>query len=784
MKTETNPSRGEPAKAAHVELILQQIASLPTLSPVAVRIMRIAQSGEADLREVARLIESDPAVTARVLALCRRADMGVSKKITTVDRAVVMLGLEAVRAALLSVEIHEAFGHTIEKTDPATLRRRSGDEAPPADPSGFSRRELWRHCLGVACAAETIAEIHPAGFPGLSPQEAFVAGLLHDLGKLALDALLPKSYQKVASLSAERRLNIAEVERRVLGLDHHAAGKRLAEHWGLPHALQDVMWLHGQPFALLPDVPHRPLVALVTIADALARRLHLGWSGNHGPSEDFASLCTPCGVVPAQAENAQALILERMSERARDLGVDEAPSAAVLVECITRANSQLGAVSAQLEQRARESRRSTDALGIIARFLSSEDHARSGAVAVGHCLRSAAEVIGPGYAAIITQARESAPWTLHVHDASTGRVSSVGLTPPGGAESLAAFAGEGALGTRRAAVLTWLSGEVAARGGPPDLHVIPMLLSASSLSAVLVHERAPAGAEIGAPGLSALAAAWGASIASALRHDGARRLSEQLAEVNRELAEAQNKLVEQRSMLRLGELAAGAAHEMNNPLTVISGMAQMLSDSARTTDQKTASAAIVSASEKLTELITSLHLFADPPKPHRAPADLAELLAGAVRSARQRVAQSGRARPPQVRPEIVCDPSIGRALIDRSQISLAVTELIVNALQAGPRRLVQVRAQIDPFDGRLVIAVSDDGSGMSSHALEHAFDPFFSELPAGRRTGLGLTRARRYVDLHGGELTLESVPGKGTTARLALPDWRPAARTDAVERAA
>jgi signal transduction histidine kinase len=121
---------------------------------------------------------------------------------------------------------------------------------------------------------------------------------------------------------------------------------------------------------------------------------------------------------------------------------------------------------------------------------------------------------------------------------------------------------------------------------------------------------------------------------------------------------------------------------------------------------------------------------------------------------------------------VSCEPGIGTAVIDQNQIALAIAELIVNGVQANPRRGVDVRAGVDGFDGRLVITVTDDGAGMSPTALEHAFDPFFSELAAGRRPGLGLTRARRYVDLHGGEVTLESTPGKGTTARIILPEWR------------
>ena len=95
------------APSGHIDLVLQQIDELPTLSSIAVRVMTLSEEEHADLREIARVVESDPALSAKMLALCRRADRGVANRITTIDRAVVMLGMEAVRSALLSVEVND-----------------------------------------------------------------------------------------------------------------------------------------------------------------------------------------------------------------------------------------------------------------------------------------------------------------------------------------------------------------------------------------------------------------------------------------------------------------------------------------------------------------------------------------------------------------------------------------------------------------------------------------------------------------------------------------------------
>jgi signal transduction histidine kinase/HD-like signal output (HDOD) protein len=748
----------------HVDLILHEIGSLPTLSTIAVKVMRLASGGDADLREIARLIESDPALTAKVLALCRRADLGMSRRITTVDRAVVMLGLEAVRAALLSVEIHEVFSHALEKGRPAP---------PTADPA-VDRKELWRHSIAVASAAELLAESNTPAMAGHTPQEAFLAGLLHDLGKVALDALLPLTYERVAALARERGLNIAEVERRVIGLDHHAAGKRLAEHWGLPHALQDVMWLHGQPAKLLPDVPHRALISVVTLADAQVRALHLGWCGNYAPLEDRAALLADTGFKAPDAPGWERTLIERVAQRCRDMGMDDAAPAGLMLESLARANAHLGQVTALLDRRAREAQRSETALTHAAKFLSGEAGRRTLTAALTDTGRHAAEVIGGPFLAIVTEVREGSPWLLH-HVTRSDAVSHSTLTPPTDLGSLSLLTTGESTGTKHAALVAWLAEQIRDEGPARALRVIPLVGSGGGLSAVLLHSNENAQQLLGCKGLDALAAAWGASLASASRHDGARRLGEQLADANRRLAEAQSKLVEQRSMVHVCQIAAGAAHEMNNPLTVISGKAQVLIESLREPEKQAAAVAIVRAADKLTELITSLHLFADPPRPKRAPANLPELLHRAVKSARQRAASvSAAQRLRAANINISCDRAVPTASVDAEQITQAVTELVVNALQASPKNQINVRAQADPFDDRLIISVTDDGSGMSASALEHATDPFFSELPAGRRTGLGLTRARRYADLHGGELTLQSEPGKGTVARIILPDWRDA----------
>src|ERR1051325_260238 len=97
----------DPARARQVELILERVQTLPTLSPVAARLLSIGTIDEVLIADVVKIIESDPALSPRILGLCRKADRGLGDRITTVKRAVLMLGIESVRSAALSVSVYD-----------------------------------------------------------------------------------------------------------------------------------------------------------------------------------------------------------------------------------------------------------------------------------------------------------------------------------------------------------------------------------------------------------------------------------------------------------------------------------------------------------------------------------------------------------------------------------------------------------------------------------------------------------------------------------------------------
>jgi len=191
----------ELSKPRRIELILRQIESLPTLPVVATRLLALTARDDSETRQVIDLISADPALTAKVLALCRTADKGIRQDTLTIERAVLLLGFSAIRNAVLSVKVFEMF-------DPSAEPVAGGAETAPVN-NPFDRVAFWSHSLAVAVLAEQIAAGH-RGDAELDPSEAFVCGLLHDVGKLALHHVLPKSFARVVELADLNHGNIAE----------------------------------------------------------------------------------------------------------------------------------------------------------------------------------------------------------------------------------------------------------------------------------------------------------------------------------------------------------------------------------------------------------------------------------------------------------------------------------------------------------------------------------------------------------------------------------------------
>lgn len=231
------------------------------------------------------------------------------------------------------------------------------------------------------------------------------------------------------------------------------------------------------------------------------------------------------------------------------------------------------------------------------------------------------------------------------------------------------------------------------------------------------------------------------------------------------MKDLEEKLIEIRCMAATGELAAGAAHELNNPLAIISGRAQLLQDQEPDADKQKALNVIVEQATRASDIITELMDFAKPVRPQRKTIDLNEFMTASAEG----FIQAHQLKPSQIRAEV--GEEAAKVYCDRQQLAAAFKEIFTNALEAtGARELeLVVRTIAEDTGDNIQIRIQDNGPGMEPKVLSKAIDPFFSARKAGRGRGLGLSRAYRYIQSNNGNLWLESTQGMGTTAFIRLP---------------
>lgn len=241
-------------------------------------------------------------------------------------------------------------------------------------------------------------------------------------------------------------------------------------------------------------------------------------------------------------------------------------------------------------------------------------------------------------------------------------------------------------------------------------------------------------------------------------HDITHRL-----EIEAQQQALQAQLQQTQKMESLGGLAGGVAHDMNNVLSAILGLASATL-AAQSTDSpiRRALETIIKAAERGGKMVNSLLSFA-----RRSPSEFRELDMNALLQEESHLLE--RTTLAKVRLVMELAPDLHPILGDPSALSHALMNLCVNAVDAMPERGTLTLQTWNGDDGWIEVVVADTGTGMPKDILDKALDPFFTTKEQGKGTGLGLSLAHATVMAHGGQMALESEPGRGTRVRLRFP---------------
>lgn len=241
-----NPPVDSPPHRVPPERLARQIADLPALPAIVHDLLKNVKSAEADVNVVARKVSLDQALSAKILRFANSPVYGLQARVTTIQQAITLIGIDAVRRVALA----------------ATLK----NHLPSGQCTGVDFVSLWRHAIATAVCARALAwHLH------VNQDYAFTAGLLHDIGRLMLATHFRTEYEAVAAYRTAHDCQWLDAERAVMGIDHTTAGEVLADHWKFSDSIRHAIAGHHNP----EHQKVHSLASIVHVANAIVHALDL-----------------------------------------------------------------------------------------------------------------------------------------------------------------------------------------------------------------------------------------------------------------------------------------------------------------------------------------------------------------------------------------------------------------------------------------------------------------------------------------------------------------------------
>ncbi len=279
-----------------VDTALAKIGDLATLPEVTIKIIEIVEDAKSTARDLHDVIKNDPALSVKVLKVVNSAFYGLPGQVASVDRAIILLGLSAIKNIAIAASIARLF-----------KGKRISEE--------FSASDLWRHSVAVAVAARSLAKCSP--HPGMT-DEIFVAGLIHDIGTLVERQTYPDEFADVINKCHGSDINFLECERELIGADHQAFGVGLTTKWKFPRHLRAAVGFHHNPESL--SVELRNMATLIQVADIMSCQEKVGFYLSAQGGEITPAMLESLAITQEQCDEVREGLPEQLADAEATLG--------------------------------------------------------------------------------------------------------------------------------------------------------------------------------------------------------------------------------------------------------------------------------------------------------------------------------------------------------------------------------------------------------------------------------------------------------------------------------
>jgi putative nucleotidyltransferase with HDIG domain len=730
-----------------VELAVGELDSLSVQPCVAVQYLTQLLQGRFSPASLAELIESEPALAAATLALAQQTSTVPVGQRHAVRLVLDRLDADAVRDALLAAKVTAAFEIEF------------AQDQPPAP----ARTDLDRHCIATALCAQRLAE---TAAPDVDPQLAYTAGLLHDLGKLVLQDIMPKSLAAITQQAQATNASLYTVEQNHLGTNHALLGKRLAQRWRLPEEIRHAMWLHHVDAAALAGrFPGARIALLVWAADHLARAAGIGHSGSFDAPALPERIARFTGVPAARQEEIQSELPEEVRRRAELLGLDMPNPTARYCDLIQTIAAQLSSQHTEQANYCRELQTHSGHLTFAQEFQASIDAGVDAIDVAAEFARRWQRYFQTGAVCLYLPTQEAVDVVVvealgHSRKLVLETPADEPLIPPPIAARFALVpAGN---------YIDWLVEQLETDFDLGRTRLVPLLARGNAAAVLAFEVNLPGDIDFFADRFETAASMAGVVLDLALARGRAERLAEQLAPVT-PLTEAPTAAPAPAPsptadpVEALAEMAAGIAHELNNPLSVIAGRAQLLAESEPDEQKKDTLEQIREKTGEASGIVDDLMSFAKPSAPRTKKTPIRQIIDEAIELARQKTYVE------HVNAQVEAAEDLPEVSVDSGQVVSAVANVIANAIEAYADAMGPVKITAEPTAAGVAVRIADLGCGMDADTARKATHPFYSAKPAGRKRGMGLAYADRLLELNQAALKIESRLEEGTTITITLP---------------
>ncbi len=270
-----------------VKEVTEKAMDLPVLPATAQKVLSIMSDPDVSIEKIKRIISSDPGLATKILKVANSAFYGGYRNIQNLTQAILRLGLNAVRNIVVATSMKNVYKRF-----------------------GLAEKLLWEQMIGSALASSIIAKQTRA----TDTEDAFIGGLLHDVGKVVLNNEYPEDFAKIMERVYNESISYSEAEAGIFGFSHRKVGAGLVKKWGFPESIERLLINFDDPEEVVKDRALYNLVTVITMSDRICQKFGTGWRKAYGDEVDFGNLPEVLGFD----EDSLAEVLESIQAVFKD----------------------------------------------------------------------------------------------------------------------------------------------------------------------------------------------------------------------------------------------------------------------------------------------------------------------------------------------------------------------------------------------------------------------------------------------------------------------------------